>query len=154
MVIIFNHYVCTGSGSTVQKSLLYTLWMTLTPHVTWFRVPFPGATVCSQSDIWLAVLLHGHHHCPQPHLWCYHWHLRWPEEWKTEERRSPEDHLLHLRWDSSADPWSGCMLPHFCLLICFSETISCLINLTIHIKFTSIWIIDQQCQGSWKGRHF
>lgn len=57
-----------------------------------------GATVCSQSDLWPALLLHGHHHRPQPHLWCHHRHLCRLEKWKTEERRSFEDYLLHLWW--------------------------------------------------------
>lgn len=39
-----------------------------------------GASVRSQSDLRPAVLLHGHHHRPQPHLWRHYRHLRGPEE--------------------------------------------------------------------------
>ena len=59
-----------------------------------------GAPFCSQSDLRSALLLHGHHYCPQPDLWCHHWYLCWPEEWEAEERGNSEDKERKRRHNS------------------------------------------------------
>lgn len=63
-----------------------------------------GAPFCCQSDLRPAFLLHGHHHCPQPHLWCHHWHFCWPEERETEERGDTENDVFHLWWGNNRSP--------------------------------------------------
>ena len=57
---------------------------------------FPGAAVCGTCCIWSAVLLHRHHYRPQPHLWCYHRHIRRLEKWKAAKRGNPQKHMLYL----------------------------------------------------------
>lgn len=56
-----------------------------------------GAPFCSQGDLRPALLLHGHHYRPQPHLWCHHWYICWPEEWEAEKRGNTEDNMFYLR---------------------------------------------------------
>lgn len=62
-----------------------------------------GAPVCCPSGLRPSLLLRGHHHRAQPHIWCHHRHLRWPEERKATEGGDPQDHLFHLRWVSSRE---------------------------------------------------
>ena len=50
----------------------------------------------SQTHLRHALLLRGHHHRPQPHLWCHHWYLRWSQNRENKQRRDHQEHLLHL----------------------------------------------------------
>lgn len=97
--LLFGSYIWIEHNLPCCPLLQCTLCKTL------FSFIYLGATVCSQSDLRPAVLFHGHYHRPQPHFWCNHWHLCWPEKWKTKERRSFENDLLHLWWVSSACLW-------------------------------------------------
>lgn len=60
-----------------------------------------GAPFCCQSDLRPAFLLHGHHHCSQPHLWGHHWYFCWPEEREAEERGDSENDVFHLWWGNN-----------------------------------------------------
>ena len=57
-----------------------------------------GGAVSSPGGVRSVVLLHRHHHRPQPDLRRHHRHVCRPEEWETEEGGDSEDHLLHLWW--------------------------------------------------------
>ena len=57
-----------------------------------------GTVICGQGGLWLTLLLHRHHYCAQPHLWCHHWHVCWLEKWETTERGNSEEHLLYMWW--------------------------------------------------------
>lgn len=74
-----------------------TSWYCLFFQVFFFLAS-TGAPFRSQGDLWPALLLHGHHYCPQPHLWCNHRYICWPEEWEAEERGNPEDNMFYLWW--------------------------------------------------------
>lgn len=89
------------TADTYYSLLLFVLaWAVCKWHLYWwvFSVFFhPGASVCCSSSLRPPVLLRRYHHRPESHLWCYHWHLRWLEEWETAEGGDPENHLFHLR---------------------------------------------------------
>ena len=59
---------------------------------------FPGRTaLLPQVRLRPALLLHPHHHRPQPDLWSDHRHLRRPQIREAVQRRRAEEHLLRMR---------------------------------------------------------
>lgn len=85
-----------------QEMNIYLLGCSLTlkvwDHESYHVMSFcTGTHVCCSRGVRPAVLFHRHHHCSKPHLRCDHWHVCWPEEWKTAQGGDPEDYLFHLR---------------------------------------------------------